>query len=72
MWSAEQLRKFLKWVEGDRLYAMRLLLATTGMRRGEVLGLRWRDVDHRNSRVQVMQALNVVEYKLVFSEPKTN
>ena len=31
-----------------------------------------RDVDHRNSRVQVMQALNVVEFKLGFSEPKTN
>ena len=41
---------------------MWLLLATTGMRRGEVLGLRWRDVDHGNSRVQIMQALNVVEY----------
>ncbi len=72
IWSAEQLRTFLASMADDRLYAMWLLLATTGMRRGEVLGLRWRDVDHRNSRVQVMQALNVVEYKLVFSEPKTN
>ena len=66
IWSAEQLRTFLAFVADDRLYAMWLLLATTGMRRGEVLGLRWRDVDHRNSRVQVMQALNVVEYRLVF------
>ena len=72
IWSAEQLRTFLASMADDRLYAMWLLLATTGMRRGEVLGLRWRDVDHRNLRVQVRQALNVVEYKLVFSEPKTN
>ena len=38
--ARSQLRKFLKSVEGDRLYAMWLMYATTGMRRGEVLGLR--------------------------------
>ena len=38
VWSAEQLRKFLKSVEGDRLYAMWLMYATTGMRRSECSG----------------------------------
>jgi integrase len=45
VWSAEQLRRFLPVVADDRLFAMWVLLCTTGMRRGEVLGLRWRDVD---------------------------
>ncbi len=44
-WTAEQLRTFLDGTRGDRLHAAWLLLATSGMRRGEALGLRWSDVD---------------------------
>jgi len=54
VWTAEQLRTFLRTVAGDRIYAAWLLLATTGMRRGEVLGLRWSNLDldqgHRRRR----------------------
>lgn len=45
IWSAEQLRLFLDHVADDRLHPAWLLAATTGMRRAEVLGLRWIDVD---------------------------
>ena len=72
VWSAEQLRKFLAFVADDRLYAMWLMYATTGMRRGEVLGLRWGDVDHKHGRIAVVQSLLIVEHKMMFSEPKTN
>jgi Phage integrase, N-terminal SAM-like domain/Arm DNA-binding domain len=51
VWSPEQLRAFLDHVRTDRLYAAWLLLATTGMRRGEVAGLRWADVDLDAGRV---------------------
>ena len=46
-WTADQLRAYLAHVEaaGDRLHVAHVLAATTGMRRGEVLGLRWSDVD---------------------------
>lgn len=44
-WSADQLRVFLDHVSGDRLEALWWMLATTGMRRSEVLGLSWSDVD---------------------------
>ncbi len=44
-WSSDQLRAFLDGVRDDRLYAAFVLLATTGMRRGEALGLRWGDLD---------------------------
>jgi integrase len=40
-WTAGQLARFLGTLAGDRLETAILLGATTGMRRGEVLGLRW-------------------------------
>jgi integrase len=44
-WTGGQLSRFLEHVTDDRLSGAWWLLATTGMRRGEVLGLRWSDVD---------------------------
>ena len=70
-WTATELRTFLAALREHRLYAAFLLAATTGMRRGEVLGLRWRDVDFANRRVLVRQTLTSVNYALSFSEPKT-
>ena len=71
-WTPEQLRSFLVMVEGHRLEAAWHLSAMTGMRRGEVLGLRWADVDLDNNRVQVRQALVSVSYELIFSTPKNH
>jgi integrase len=51
VWSPAQLRTFLTSVRSDRLYAAWMLFATTGMRRGEVAGLRWVDVDLAAGRV---------------------
>jgi integrase len=71
-WSAAEVRTFLEFVANDRLAAMWVLLCTTGMRRGEVLGLRWEDVDLENGRLAVRRALVEVDgYELVTSEPKT-
>jgi integrase len=70
-WTAEELRRFLSLVEDDRLQAAWVLLATTGMRRGEVLGLRWDDLDLDNARLLIRQALISVGYEAQFSEPKT-
>jgi integrase len=44
-WTAEQVRRFLETVHGERLGAAWRVAALTGMRRGEVLGLRWADTD---------------------------
>jgi integrase len=71
VWSPEQLRAFLEHVRGDPLYAAWLLFATTGMRRGEVAGLRWPDVDLEASRVSPRRPRVVVNYEVVVSEPKT-
>jgi integrase len=44
-WDPAELGAFLDHVIGSELEIAWHLLAMTGMRRGEVLGLRWRDVD---------------------------
>lgn len=60
IWSPEEMRTYLRSVEDDRLYAAWLLLCTTGMRRGEVLGLAWSSVHLDNASIQIEQALTMV------------
>jgi integrase len=71
VWSPPQLRAFLDHAREDRLYAAWLLFATTGMRRGEVAGLRWPDVDLEAGRVSPRRPRVVVNYEVHVSEPKT-
>jgi integrase len=70
-WTEHELATFLDSVKDDRLYALWRTAATTGMRRGELLGLRWRDLDLARSRLEVRQTLVSVAYELQFSTPKT-
>jgi integrase len=71
-WSAREVRRFLDHVKDDRLYAAHVVACTTGMRRGEVLGLHWQDIDLEHGRVSVTRSLTVVDgYKTQFTEPKT-
>ncbi len=70
-WTAAELRGFLDGVRGDRLAAAYLLLATTGMRRGEALGLRWVDVDLDAGRAAIRQTVIAVAHQPVFGTPKT-
>ena len=69
-WTPDQLGAFLGHVRADRLYALWLLVATTGMRRGELAGLRWVDIDFANARVSPQPRV-VVDYAVQVSEPKT-
>jgi integrase len=72
VWSPGQLRTFLSSVENDRLYAAWRLVASTGLRRGELVGLRWSNVDLERASIAVVQARAVVRYDDVrVSEPKT-
>lgn len=52
-WSRDQLRAFLDHVRSDRLYAAWRVLATTGMRRGELMALRWPDIDLDAGRAEI-------------------
>ena len=71
VWSAEQLCAFLDGVRADRLYALWRLMAMTGMRRGEALGLRWSDVDMEAGCISINRALVPVNGVVYISEPKT-
>jgi integrase len=73
IWNAEELRAFLEFVSEDRLYPAWFLGATKGLRRGEILGLRWKeDVDLEAAELRIQQALTAVGYKIVTTEPKTH
>ena len=71
VWTPEQLRAFLAHARQDRLYALWLLVATTGMRRAELAGLRWVDVDLDAARLSPRRPRVVVNYVVHESEPKT-
>lgn len=70
-WNADELRKFLDSVRDERLYPLWLLYATTGLRRGEALGLRWRDLDLDSSSMAVTNARVSVGHAVADSPPKS-
>jgi integrase len=56
IWTSDQLARFLDHVREDPLYPLWRLASHTGMRRSELLGLRWSDVDLEAARVSVARA----------------
>jgi integrase len=69
-WNKAEVRKFLAKASRDRLHAA-WRLSLYGLRRGEVLGLRWSDVDLKAKTLTVDQARVLVEYKVRIEEPKS-
>jgi integrase len=69
LWTPAQTRAFIDLVSEHRLYAAFYLLITTGLRRGELLGLRWQDI--RGDVLRIEQALTLVGNMPVLSTPKT-
>jgi integrase len=62
---------FLGTVRNDRLYPAFLTLVTTGLRRSELLGLRWADVDLEGGSLRVRQVVSLDKYTPYIAEPKT-
>lgn len=56
-WTAGELRRFLVHVEHDRFSAPWRLAATSGLRRGELLGLQWIDIDLEGAKLTVERQL---------------
>ena len=71
-WEPAQLGMFLGAVGEHRLRSAWHLAAMTGMRRGEVLGLRWQDVDLTAGRLAVRRTLVSVGYRINDSTPKSH
>lgn len=56
--SVDQARRFLELARTDRLYALYALALDTGMRRGELLALRWSDVDLEAGSIHVVRSFD--------------
>jgi integrase len=69
--TPEEAQRVIEAARGERLGAVYTLALTTGMRRGELLGLRWRDVDLERGAVQVRASLQWTKEGPAFAEPKT-
>ncbi|WP_086708782.1 site-specific integrase [Streptomyces antimycoticus] len=69
--AVEEGRRLLAAARGNRLWAAYELAVRIGLRRGEVLGLRWKDVDLTDGTVTIRQTLQRVGGELLIAAPKT-
>ena len=71
--TSEQAKTLLEFVrsEADRLEALYVMAVTTGLRQGELLGLKWDDVDLGAGSLQVRRTLVTAKGGQVLSSPKT-
>jgi len=78
VFNVEEARLFLEVVKGHRLEALFSVALALGLREGEILGLRWRDVDLETGKLQVVYSLQRVKRpgedkgKLELIAPKTD
>ncbi len=73
VWSSEKARQFLESARSDRdpLYAVYVLILVLGLRKGEVLGLTWDDVDLDAGELSIGLQLQRVSRQLLHRETKT-
>ncbi len=70
VWSAEEAKRFLDAIAEERLVGLWTLALHTGLRRGELAGLRWRDVDLDAGTLTVAQQRTTANYTVVITTPK--
>ena len=70
-WNVDTLRSFLELTRDDVEWPLWILLATTGLRRGEALGMRWSDVDLDLGRAHVVQTVTAIGWQIHIGQPKT-
>lgn len=69
--SPEQVHTFLDAAKGNRFEALLVLAVTSGMRQGELLGLRWRDVDLDAGILEVRHQMQRINGEFQLVEPKS-
>lgn len=71
-WTVEEARSFLAYAKDDRMFAFYRLAVVSGLRRAELAGLRWKDLDlEEEGMVRVRQTLNFLRGRAVFGPPKS-
>ena len=69
--SGEEIQRFLLQAKEEGMYELFLLELTTGLRRGEILALRWEDLNEKTGELRINKQVYPVGGKLIVSEPKT-
>lgn len=65
VWSAAELKRFMECERDSRWFDLWWFMATTGCRRGEALGLHWRDVDTRRGTAHFRPTVGVIRGRIV-------
>jgi integrase len=71
VWTIEQTRAFLEAARGHPLYPLYLLIAHSGLRRGEAVGLRWEDTDFTTGIIEIRQQIIQNGWETEIAETKT-
>ena len=69
--TKEEMQRFLLQAREEGMYELFLLELTTGLRRGELLALRWDDLDMETGVLKIDRQIYPVRGKLIVTEPKT-
>jgi len=65
VWTIDEVKTFLEISKSSRYHIAFVLALTTGMRRGEILGLRWKDINFNSNVLSVVQTLSVDGKKIL-------
>lgn len=71
-WTSDEARRFLDKAETDTYALLWLLALKRGLRRGELLGLRWSDLDLDRGTLTVQQTIGVLAGAPCVKPPKTD
>ena len=72
IWNEEETNRFIDYILGKENEAFYILAIYTGMRRGELLGLKWEDIDFDARKIRVQRSLTRVTNKgLILKDAKT-
>ena len=69
--APDQIKAVLEALQGRSLYPVAILGLSTGMRRGEMVALRWGDLDLEGGKIKVERSLEQTNAGLAFKAPKT-
>lgn len=69
--TPDNLKKYVESIQGNRYVAALQLVALTGMRRGELLGLSWKDVDFKSKKINIHRTRIRAGNMTIFDSPKS-
>ena len=69
--TQSEIVRFLNRAKEEDYYELFLLELATGMRRGEILALKWSDLNFKTGELQIERQVNVIHGDVIISEPKT-